>query len=102
MVAIMTRFNDFLEEEDKKKNTNIPRNEKGEPDFTETGVKPEDGWKTPEQREQEDLEKASIENNKEQEEAYKKEVMDKLQKRWDKLHSKLGRLLATPRRNKRT
>jgi hypothetical protein len=95
----MTRFNDFLTEEDeKKKGEEIPRNEKGEPDHTGTGIKPEDGWKTPEQREQDqkNLEKTALETEKETEEAYRKETMDKLQKRWDKLHSKLGRLLATP------
>ena len=91
----MTRFNDFLTEEDKKKKeADLPRNEKGEPDFIGTGVKPEDGWKTPEQRDAE-AKNAEI-TQKYQEKLMIQAEKDKLQKRHDLIRSKLGRILATP------
>lgn len=100
----MTRFNEFLEEKaptssaDKKEGSNgveIPRNEKGEPDHTGTGIKPEDSWKTPEQLEQDQIQ-AEI-SQKDQEEQYIEQKVKELQDRKDIIHSKLGRILATPK-----
>lgn len=79
------KFNNYLSEKD-------------QPDFTGTGIKPEDGWKTPEQLEQDKAQsdvdsKTQKENQKEK--IYNDEL-DRLKKRDDLIHTKLGRILATP------
>jgi len=108
----MTRWNGYLIEQgkakpDKKKEdespkppkdldgSGIPINDKGERDHTGTGVNPEDAWKTPEQREQ-DQANAQI-SQKDQEEQKIQAEMDKLQARHDLIRTKLGRILATPK-----
>jgi hypothetical protein len=83
------KFLDFLIEDG-----DIPINDKGERDFTGTGVKPDDAWKTPEQKEQETAD-AEAQQKAAEEDAIEAEK-EKILKRRDLVRSKLGRLLATP------
>jgi hypothetical protein len=88
---------DKKEEEKSSDDKEIPRNEKGEPDYTGTGIKPEEGWKTPEQREQDSAQSEvdSEAQRKSQEDKIYNDEMERLKDRDAKLHSKFGRLLAT-------
>lgn len=102
----MTRFLGYIDEakkesekEDKPKA--IPpeegkpgRTEKGDPDFTGTGIDPEKGHKTPEQIAQDDEMAAAQQANQEEDAIAKKE--EELEKRDELIHGKFGRILATP------
>jgi hypothetical protein len=108
----MTRWKSYLiekekispdkDEKEKEKesqdDSDIPRNEKGEPDYTGTGIKSEEGWKTPEQREQDNAQSEvdTEAQRKSQEDKIYNDEMERLEDRDKKIHSKLGRLLATP------
>lgn len=81
------QFTDFLKEDEKS-----PSGAKD--DNTGTGVKPEDSWKTPEQMEQDEKDKAAMQKDKDEQEI--QAGIDKEEDRYNLIRSKLGRLLATP------
>jgi hypothetical protein len=80
------KFINFLKEETKSPS--------GAEDDVGTGVPPEEKWKTPEQMEQDEKDKAAMQKDKDEQEI--QAGIDKEEDRYNLLRSKLGRLFATP------
>lgn len=81
------KFTDFLKEDGKSPSGS-------ENDDVGTGVPPEEKWKTPEQMEQDEKDKAAMQKDKDEQEI--QAGIDKEEDRYNLIRSKLGRLLATP------